>query len=531
MALQNFKDIINNKAYFINSKDREIFEKGNLQSFFGFSNKDAIEFIVYDANDNQLPQGDWGLARYIPLTSENISDYFLIADGTMLQAYNFPTEYFIDVERLLQEAGYENGIFKTQVNLINHRVGSDGKFDKLWISEISPSRTEMRLFPLKRKETEGTELFERFNIFVKDGEFREDTIAAALSIIEDVKPIDVQKFLINKWGKNWVDKLKTEYKISSLEIFLEKVQSTFNQAAINEFTNKISDPSDLNFGKPKRTIPKLDLSKSYVKKICLELYIKALDFNLSKPVYQQSTQVELDTNSSVDIVSQVMKVKQSDAEILATDKIIGAREVIENRKRTENESKLLKLKKQKDFQLELPPPPPPTAPPAEQLPNGKTYYSYEITRMGIPASYAQSMFTYLDDSGTLQTIQTDQYGVVGTFCMEENSWKGAFGLYRFNQLIPCGQQNLQQDNLIKIDYTPKVLPNPIDIIVTPDGLPNINLRETVTTPEVSAPTPTPQRIGFGGGGGGSRVVERGFGMGFGNRDEQIAENQNIQIME
>ena len=65
MALQNFKDIINNKAYRIQSKDRDIFEKGNLQSFFGFSNKDAIEFIVYDANDNQLPQKDWGLVRYI----------------------------------------------------------------------------------------------------------------------------------------------------------------------------------------------------------------------------------------------------------------------------------------------------------------------------------------------------------------------------------------------------------------------------------------------------------------------------------
>ena len=206
MALQNFKDIINNKAYRIQSKDRDIFEKGNLQSFFGFSNKDAIEFIVYDANDNQLPQKDWGLVRYIPMTSENIGDYFLIADGTILQAYNFPSEYFIDVERLLNEAGYANGIFKTQINLLNNRVGSSEKFDKLWISEISPSRTEVRLFPLKRKETEGTDLFERFNIFLKDDEFREDTINSALSVIEKVSPQQIASTLSNKYGKNWVDK-------------------------------------------------------------------------------------------------------------------------------------------------------------------------------------------------------------------------------------------------------------------------------------------------------------------------------------
>ena len=46
MALSNFKDIITNKAYLINSKDREIFEKGDYQSFFGLSKTDAIEFII-----------------------------------------------------------------------------------------------------------------------------------------------------------------------------------------------------------------------------------------------------------------------------------------------------------------------------------------------------------------------------------------------------------------------------------------------------------------------------------------------------
>jgi len=91
MAIRTFKEIIDNKGYRISTKDREIFEKGTLQSFFGFSDSDMIEFIVYDANDNQLPQGEDGkVVRYIPLNSENIKDYFLIADGTEFQAFNFP---------------------------------------------------------------------------------------------------------------------------------------------------------------------------------------------------------------------------------------------------------------------------------------------------------------------------------------------------------------------------------------------------------------------------------------------------------
>ena len=136
MAIKTFKEIIDNKGYRISTKDREIFEEGTLQSFFGFSDSDMIEFIVYDANENQLPQGDDGkLVRYVPLSSQNIKDYFLIADGTKLQAFQFPNEYFIDAERLIKEAGYNNGIFKTEITLLNKRVGFDNINEKLWIQK------------------------------------------------------------------------------------------------------------------------------------------------------------------------------------------------------------------------------------------------------------------------------------------------------------------------------------------------------------------------------------------------------------
>jgi hypothetical protein len=153
MAIQTIKEIINNKGYLIDSKDRQIFENGDLRSFFGLSTNDAIEFIIYDVNNNQLPQSDGKLVRYIPLSTENIRDYLLIADGTIFQRYQLPKEYFVDVERLLREAGYDNGIFKTQITLVNKRIGSDYVTDKLWISEISPSRTEVRLYIKEKPKT------------------------------------------------------------------------------------------------------------------------------------------------------------------------------------------------------------------------------------------------------------------------------------------------------------------------------------------------------------------------------------------
>jgi len=76
MAIKTFKEVIANNGYRINSKDREIFEQGNLQSFFGISDNDAIEFVVYDANDNQLPLRNGARVRYITLSTENIEIIF-----------------------------------------------------------------------------------------------------------------------------------------------------------------------------------------------------------------------------------------------------------------------------------------------------------------------------------------------------------------------------------------------------------------------------------------------------------------------
>jgi len=217
MAIKNIKELINNKGYVIKPQDRKIFEKGDLQSFFGFSRSDAIEFIIYDANDNQLPQLNGNLVRYINLTDENIRDYFLVPEGTVFQKYSLPNEYFIDVERLINEAGYSNGIFKTQVSLVNKRAGSEKEFDKLWIQEISPSRNEIRLFPLKKGVELNSELKARFDIFINGGEFREDTLQIAFESIEKVNPNDIVPFIKSKYGDKWFNNFLNEFKITSID--------------------------------------------------------------------------------------------------------------------------------------------------------------------------------------------------------------------------------------------------------------------------------------------------------------------------
>jgi hypothetical protein len=314
MAIKTFKEILENKGYRIDSNDRQIFENGTVQSFFGLSNSDSIEFIVYDSNDNQIPQSGYGMVRYIPMTSQNIGDYFMIAEGTLIQRYKFPSEYFIDVQRLLREAGYSNGIFKTQITLINKRVGSDNELDKLWISEISPSRTEIRLFPNTKGIEINKELSDRFNLLITGGEFRDDVSKFAIEYVEKINPSNIGSLLKQKYGNTWFEKFVNEYKIQSMDIFSTQVYNKFLESAINEFTGRISDVNDMNYGLPKPFKPSLSLSKDDVRKIVEKLLVNAISKYLSIPDVRFGSRKN-QKMESLDTSEKVLQTKTSDLTI------------------------------------------------------------------------------------------------------------------------------------------------------------------------------------------------------------------------
>lgn len=313
-GLKNFKEIIQNKAYRINPNDRNIFEQGDLQSFFGLSEDDVIEFIMYDFSENQLPQKDNGLVRYISLTNENINDYFLLAEGTVMTKNNLPSEYFIDVERLIKEAGYANGLFKTQISLINKRLGSYKPDDKVWISEISPSRTEIRLFPLE-KSPNINDIKERFGIFYNNGDFRSDIIYNALRLVESINSSTIDDFIKNTYGQGWYEKLKTEYKISNFDSFSVAVHRKFVESAYYEFTNRISDIKDLNYGKPRKTKPRLQLSEDTIIRRLSELIVNSINFYLTQKDEQLSSTSVNSRLTSVDDAPTILQSKSSDIQI------------------------------------------------------------------------------------------------------------------------------------------------------------------------------------------------------------------------
>ncbi len=310
-GLKNFKEIVENKAYRVNPNDRKLFEQGDMQSFFGLSEDDCIEFIMYDAAENQLTQKGYGLVRYIPLTTGNINDYFLIAEGTVMTVNNLPKEFFVDVERLIKEAGFANGIFKTQISLLNKRLGSYKEKDKAWIAEISPSRTELRLFPMLNSPN-AEDLTKRFNIFYTNGNFKSDVIYNLFRMIESTTPSIIVDTIKKSYGESFYNKLKTEYKIQNFDKFALDIHKKFIQSAQYEFTNRISNVKDVNYGKPKTTKPPLQLSEDTIMKLLDILIVNAITFYLPPKDEQLTPISNLTTDVSMDDAAKIIQTNASD---------------------------------------------------------------------------------------------------------------------------------------------------------------------------------------------------------------------------
>jgi len=330
MAIKTFKEIIDNKGYRISSKDREIFEEGKLQSFFGFSDNDYIEFIAYDVNDNQLPLkidefGNNELVKYIKVNTETIKNYFLIKDDVVIERGKFPSQYFIDVKRILNESGYENGIFKTQVTLINRRLGhfNNDLKSKLWIKEISPSRTEISVLPQQNEISRTTDLTERFQIFKNNGEFREDNLVYIQPYLSTITPTRVEDLIKQKYGQKWYSKLEEEFNIQ-IQTFSTQVYEKFVQAINYHFDNRISTITDINYGKRKNNEPTIQLSVETIKEVFRTKLTEIIDYLLPKRTFSDAG-VDISFDESIDKVGEVLQRRESDTKIktqLPLDRVV-----------------------------------------------------------------------------------------------------------------------------------------------------------------------------------------------------------------
>ena len=190
----------------------------------------------------------------------------------------------------------------------------------MWISEISPSRTEIRLYPLKKGlDASSNNLGERFNLFKKNGEFRDDTINLAFNFIEKINPSIISTFMKTKYSEKWTNKMIGEFKVKDFESLTTTIYNKFREACFYEFTNRISDVSDLNYGKAKTTRPEIGLSKETIRDRCRNLLIQTITKYLPQQNINTQTTFDNTVDESLDEVQLVLQRLESNT-IIDTSK-------------------------------------------------------------------------------------------------------------------------------------------------------------------------------------------------------------------
>lgn len=328
MAIDNFKKIEDTKGYLVDDKDRKIFEREISKGYFGINVGDTIEFILYDSSDNPLPQesAKGKTVRYIEYNDDTEKTYF---GKTQINKENIKSngaeEFFIDTEKLIKEAGYSNGIFKSQVSLLNRRLGSDGREnDTTWIHEISPSRTEIRILPTIDSDGKvNLDLEARYECLVQGKTFAADVFPL---LDEFVEQFDVQKTLESMLtlkgsvssGQNYINLIKEEFKITNFEIFLQNVRDKFVQAVNHYKGNRESNILSNRYGQPLQTTPQLCFGSNEIMDTITTIAGNCIEYYLPKRNIQEETSLTIEQQETLDKVGEILKTVTSNSQYKST---------------------------------------------------------------------------------------------------------------------------------------------------------------------------------------------------------------------
>jgi hypothetical protein len=257
------------------------------------SKNDVIEFRVYDIGNNLLEQTGGKTVNYIH--KDNLPKYLKSSIDSKTQEKIFE----IDVEKLVKEAGYGNGEFKVVFNFLKNYVGNENQKQKVWIHEVSPSRTEIRIQPLiTNDEAQNRQINRRYTSFM-DGaaELRENVI----NIKNQIDKVELQisdlidKYFIEKHGQKWLDVVKADYKFltdSQYKSFKQKIFTDFKKSIFAQLDGKEFKLGNPNFNQIVSTPLDLDeyLTPIEINALVNSRLLEAIDYNMSNVTYKDYPQ-------------------------------------------------------------------------------------------------------------------------------------------------------------------------------------------------------------------------------------------------
>ena len=237
-----------NEGLFLQEEDLFIVNQNQIEDTdFGDCKYDVMEVSVYDINNNLLPHKTGNNVAYIKTGDIKNYLYNLTNKGGQ-------KELAIDIENLLKDLGFTNGILKVNINFVRNKVGSDNELTKAWIHEISPSRTEIRILPLKTKYEDINKItnkeFHNINNLSKDFKYYKKNILDALDSFEATYLDSITDAMTAKFGKDFLSILKKDFGLSNFDEFKKRIFRNFKDSVTYWLTNKNYNIAESNFGRP-----------------------------------------------------------------------------------------------------------------------------------------------------------------------------------------------------------------------------------------------------------------------------------------
>ena len=246
----NFENIntnVENEATRIQEKDMFIFSQNQREDVdFGNCKYDVLEIAVYDVNNNLLPQKSGKNVSYLKMP--DIKNYVYNVTKNTGQK-----ELAIDIEKLLNDLGFFNGVYKVNIHFVKNKIGSDNELTRVWIEEISPSREEIRILPLiSDNETINNQNKKEFDsILDLSREFKnyKNSIVKFLSSKEQEFLLTVTSFIQSTYGTDYISTLQKDFGISKFDDLKTKIYQDFKTSVEYYLNNRYYHIGESNYGK------------------------------------------------------------------------------------------------------------------------------------------------------------------------------------------------------------------------------------------------------------------------------------------
>jgi len=132
-------------------------------------------------------------------------------------------------------------------------VGNNNELQRVWIQEISPSREEIRIVPLKTKDENINNInknqFKNLKALTKDFVFYKKSILDIIDSFDNSFLSKVDDYLISQYGKDYINVLKKDFGVSDFENYKKRIVENFKESVRFFLTNKEYKIGESNFGK------------------------------------------------------------------------------------------------------------------------------------------------------------------------------------------------------------------------------------------------------------------------------------------